>query len=126
MTIRDLDRDKETGEYQFPDAALMQRVRAALAKQSGIPIQRLLQEQEVRIPPALPETVWRRIPSQTNGQRAQQHIRAKPTASGGSGRQLPQRTDPQSEQERDKVPETPQLHPAPRSGANGRRRYRVS
>jgi hypothetical protein len=50
LTIRDLDRDKETGEYQFPEAPLIHRLRAALAKQSGIPIHQLLQEQEKRIP----------------------------------------------------------------------------
>jgi hypothetical protein len=56
LTIRDLDRDKATGEYQFPEEPLMQRLRVALAKQSGIPIQRLLQEQEKRLPQVLPET----------------------------------------------------------------------
>jgi hypothetical protein len=55
LSIRDEDRDTETGEYQFPDASLVQRVRAALAKQSGIPIQRLLAEQENRVPQVLPE-----------------------------------------------------------------------
>jgi hypothetical protein len=49
MTIRHEDRDPLTGEYQFPDQPLVQRVRAALAKQSGIPIQRLLSEQEKRL-----------------------------------------------------------------------------
>jgi hypothetical protein len=49
LTIRDVDRDKITGEYQFPDQPLVQRVRAALAKQSGIPIKRLLAEQEKRL-----------------------------------------------------------------------------
>jgi hypothetical protein len=52
MTIRDLDRDKLTGEYQFPEQPLVKRVRAALAKQSGIPIKRLLAEQEKRVLPA--------------------------------------------------------------------------
>jgi hypothetical protein len=56
LSIREEDRDKATGEYQFPEAHLMHRLRAALAKQSGMPIQRLLQEQEGRIPPVLPET----------------------------------------------------------------------
>src|SRR5918998_59812 len=37
VTIRDLDRDKETEEYQFPEAPLMQRLRTALAKHAGIP-----------------------------------------------------------------------------------------
>jgi hypothetical protein len=56
FTIRDLDRDKETGEHQFPDASLMARVRTALAKHTGIPLQRLLAEQEHRLPQALPVT----------------------------------------------------------------------
>jgi hypothetical protein len=55
LTIHDLDRDKETGEYQFPDIPLMQRLRTALAKHSGTPIARLLQEQEKRLPQALPQ-----------------------------------------------------------------------
>jgi hypothetical protein len=84
LSIRHEDIDKETGEYQFPEAPLMQRLRAALAKQSGVPIQRLLQEQENRLPQALPETAGRLIPSQPrhmrsqpNGRRAQQHTRLK-------------------------------------------------
>jgi len=54
LSMSDLDRDKETGEYQFPESELMARVRAALAERSGIPIARLLQEQEKRLPQALP------------------------------------------------------------------------
>lgn len=42
----------------------MQRLRAALAKQSGIPIARLLKEQDARIPQALPETPRRLSPPQ--------------------------------------------------------------
>jgi hypothetical protein len=52
LTIRDVDRDKETNEYQFPDSHLVARVRLALAKQSGIPVARLLAEQEQRLLPA--------------------------------------------------------------------------
>jgi hypothetical protein len=62
LSIRDLDRDKETGEYQFPDAPLMARLRTALAKHSGIPIARLLQEQEHRVPQVLPEAQTRLSP----------------------------------------------------------------
>jgi hypothetical protein len=98
LSISDLDRDKETGEYQFPDLPLVARLRTALAKQSGIPIARLLQEQEKRIPPSLPETTWRLVPPQPrqpsrqrtaavqtrqplprpDGHRAQQHAQLKP------------------------------------------------
>jgi hypothetical protein len=49
MTIRHEDIDPITGEYQFPDQPLVQRVRAALAKHSGIPIKRLLAQQETRL-----------------------------------------------------------------------------
>jgi len=52
MTIQHEDVDPETGEYQFPDQPLVKRVRTALAKQSGIPIKRLLAEQEKRLLPA--------------------------------------------------------------------------
>jgi hypothetical protein len=71
LSIRDLDRDKETGEYQFPDIQLMARVRGALAKQSGIPIARLLKEQEARIPLTLPEQPVRLLPSQPRQARSQ-------------------------------------------------------
>jgi hypothetical protein len=93
LTIRDLDRDRETGEYQFPDIPLMRRLRAALAKQSGIPIARLLQEQEKRLPQALPETTRRLSPPlprlrrpQTNGNQEQQppQPRAPEVAADGS------------------------------------------
>jgi hypothetical protein len=49
LTIQDVDRDKETGAYQFPETNLMQRLRAALVKHAGIPVIRLLQEQEARL-----------------------------------------------------------------------------
>jgi hypothetical protein len=71
MTIRDLDRDKETGEYQFPEAPLMQRLRTALAKHSGTPIARLLQEQEKRLPQAVPELTRHLSPPQPRLRRQQ-------------------------------------------------------
>jgi hypothetical protein len=52
LTLRNDDRDKETGEYQYPDPALLARVRAALASHSGMPIGTLLKEQEARLLPA--------------------------------------------------------------------------
>jgi hypothetical protein len=55
LSIRHEDIDKATGKYQFPDSDLIQRLRIALAKQSGIPIARLLKEQGNRVPPSLPE-----------------------------------------------------------------------
>jgi hypothetical protein len=93
LSIRDLDRDKETGEYQFPDQPLVQRVRSVLAKQSGIPVERLLTEQENRVPQVLPETARRLIPPQPrqtrpqprqpNGHRTQQQARANPVSPAG-------------------------------------------
>jgi hypothetical protein len=64
LSIRHEDIDKETGQYQFPDSDLIHRLRRALAKQSGIPIARLLAEQEKRIPPVLPEIPARLFPPQ--------------------------------------------------------------
>jgi hypothetical protein len=61
MTIRHEDRDPLTGEYQFPDQPLVQRVRAALAKHSGIRIATLLAEQEKRLRPA-PDGQPRELP----------------------------------------------------------------
>jgi hypothetical protein len=94
LTIRDLDRDMETGEYQFPESDLLARVRAALAKHAGIPIARLLQEQENRLPQALPEPTRRLTPVQPrlrrlqpNGHREQQPTGATPIAPDGSGEQ---------------------------------------
>ena len=100
LSIQDLDRDKATGEHQFPEAPLMHRLRSALAKQSGIPVQRLLQEQEKRLPQALPESIRRlstpqRLkrpqPRQTwpqpNGHREQQPPGTQRTAPTGSEEQ---------------------------------------
>jgi hypothetical protein len=84
MTIRDVDRDRQTGEYQFPDAALMQRVRAALAQQSGIPIKKLLTEQETRVPQAFPETTQPLTLPQPGRRRPQRHNGAKPGAQEAS------------------------------------------
>ena len=133
LTILDLDRDKATGEHQFPEAPLLHRLRAALAKHAGIPIARLLQEQETRVPQALPEQAVRLIPSQPrqtrsqpNGHQAAQRARAIPVAPGGNDSKLPQRRDAQPEQAQQKEPATPGTNQIPRSGAKGRRRHRVS
>jgi hypothetical protein len=94
LSIRDLDRDKATGEYQFPEAHLLQRLHAALAKHAGIPITRLLQEQENRLPQALPEPTRRLTPVQPrlrrpppNGHREQQPPGTQRTAPKGSEEQ---------------------------------------
>jgi hypothetical protein len=100
LSIRDLDRDKETGEYQFPESDLMVRVRAALAKQSGTPIARLLQEQEHRLPQALPEQAVRLIPSQPRQRTSNVKTRS--------------------------LPQTLATNQIPRSGTQGRRRHRIA
>jgi hypothetical protein len=69
LTIREVDRDKETNEYQFPDLPLMQRLRLALAKQSGIPVKTLLAEQEARLPRGIAGRDGHLRPSSANGQR---------------------------------------------------------
>jgi hypothetical protein len=85
LSIRQEDVDPENGKYQFPDAPLMARLRAALAKQSGIPVQAILKEQEKRIPPVLPETTWRLVPPQ-------------PRQTGSQPRQRQPQTDGHREQ----------------------------
>jgi hypothetical protein len=138
LSIRHEDIDKDTGEYQFPDAPLMARLRTALAKHAGIPITRLLQEQESRLPQALPEQTVRLMPSQPrqrtsdvktrsqpNGHQAAQRARAAPVASGVRGGTLPQLRDAQPAHEQQKEPETLGTNQIPRSAAQGRRRYRV-
>jgi hypothetical protein len=112
LTIRDLDWDTETGEYQYPEAPLLQRLRPALAKQAGIPIARLLQEQEKRIPAVLPETRRPLAPRQP-------HL-TRPRTGTQRTTQQPQ---PNGYQTEPAIPGTNQL---PQSGAQGRRRYRVS
>jgi hypothetical protein len=62
LTIRDVDWDKETNEYQYPDLPLMQRLRAALARQSGIQVATLLAEQETRLLPAASARITTRKP----------------------------------------------------------------
>ena len=49
--IRDIDRDRETGEYSFPHQGLMERLRATLAAKHGTPVHVLLAEQEKRLQP---------------------------------------------------------------------------
>jgi hypothetical protein len=125
LTIRDLDRDKETGEYQFPEIPLMRRLRAALAKHSGIPITRLLAEQENRIPQALPEKTVRLSLPQPNGQQGQQRPRATPISPYGRERQTSRLPDSQTEHKRQKEPEAPQTTPISQPARKVVRRYRI-
>jgi hypothetical protein len=59
--IRDIDRDRETGEYRFPHRGLMEQLRATLAAKHGTPVRVLLTEQENRLLP----TPYRPVPTQT-------------------------------------------------------------
>ena len=122
ISLRDEDRDRETGEYQFPDAPLITRLRTALAKQSGIPIARLLAEQEKRIPPVLPAMPTRLSPPQprqTDGQRAHPRARPKPTRQEDRDRQTV--SQPPVEKAPVSPDETPVSLPHPRRY----RRYRI-
>jgi hypothetical protein len=59
--IRDIDRDRETGEYSFPHRGLMEQLHATLAAKHGTPVRVLLAEQEKRLQP----TAARPTPAQT-------------------------------------------------------------
>jgi hypothetical protein len=50
ISIANLDRDEETGEYQFPDYDRVARFREALAAKSGIPAASILKELDVALP----------------------------------------------------------------------------
>jgi hypothetical protein len=50
ITIANLDRDDETGSYQFPDSDRAARFRAALESQAGIPAATILKELDSSLP----------------------------------------------------------------------------
>jgi hypothetical protein len=50
ISIANLDRDAETGEYQFPDHDRVARFREALAAKSGIPAASILKELDAHLP----------------------------------------------------------------------------
>jgi hypothetical protein len=50
ITIANLDRDAETGEYQFPNYERVSLLRGALAAQSGIPAASILKELDASLP----------------------------------------------------------------------------
>jgi hypothetical protein len=50
ITIANLDRDDETGSYQFPDSDRVARFRAALEPQAGIPAATILKELNSSLP----------------------------------------------------------------------------
>jgi hypothetical protein len=96
LTIRHEDVDPQTGEYQFPDAPLVARLRSVLAKQSGIPIARLLSEQEHRLPQALPEKVRSPSPPQPRqpSRQTRQHTQPTPQTDGAQATTTPAVTTP--------------------------------
>jgi hypothetical protein len=82
ISIEGLVHDQETGEFLFPDRALVDRLRAGLAANTGIPLASILKEQEARLltpTPQQPDT-------------KQIIIAAEPVAASesadGNGRQL--------------------------------------
>jgi hypothetical protein len=50
LSIANLDRGKETGEYQYPDSDRVARFREALAAKSGIPAASILKELDAPLP----------------------------------------------------------------------------
>jgi hypothetical protein len=52
--IRNLDRDKASGKYIYPDKTILPQLRAKLAAKSGIPLAVLLKEQESRLAQGMP------------------------------------------------------------------------
>jgi hypothetical protein len=71
--IRDVDRDRETGEYRFPHRGLMKQLRATLAAKHGTPVHVLLAEQEKRLLP----TPYRPMPAQTQRAGDTHHLGTK-------------------------------------------------
>jgi hypothetical protein len=69
ITIANIDRDPQTGEYQFPNAERIAQVRAALEPHSGIPVDSILKEQENRL---LETTIWRTPPPAQTPRRAEE------------------------------------------------------
>jgi hypothetical protein len=54
INIAHLARDRKTGEFSFPDQAIVPAFRTLLAAQSGVPMQTLLAEQDALLQPAPP------------------------------------------------------------------------
>jgi hypothetical protein len=50
ISIANLDRDAETGEYQFPNYERVARLRSVLESQAGIPAAAILKELDSQIP----------------------------------------------------------------------------
>jgi hypothetical protein len=64
IDISTVTTDPVTGEVHFPDRELIGEFRSILAAKTGRPIKELLQEQEHRVPQALPETAQHLTPVQ--------------------------------------------------------------
>jgi len=98
ITIENVDRDPETGEYYFPDQSRLFPLRSLLETQSGIPVETILKEQEQRL---------------------------LPTPAGNEAeRTYPQRPQ-QAGQKRHKDTETSRTNPVPRPARTVVRRYRI-
>jgi hypothetical protein len=81
ITIANLDRDEETGEYQFPNHERVSLLRGALESQAGIPAATILKELDMSLPVQKAAT---------------------------DGHSIRQREEPPPQRNADKVPVTPQ------------------
>jgi hypothetical protein len=102
LNIRHIDRDSVTGAYQFPDQTYLTPLRAALAAQSGIPVETILKEQENR----LREPTIRRIPQPTHDGRERQTTAAgQPVTQpeSGNGNAAPPQQPPKRIQRRHRI-----------------------
>jgi hypothetical protein len=81
ISIANLDRDEETGEYQFPNYDRVARLRRALESQAGIPAATILQELNAQFPAFQTESHLRQQSRQT---RQQTQGQLKPHENGKS------------------------------------------
>jgi hypothetical protein len=84
ITIANLDRDEETGAYQFPNYERVARLRAALAAQSGIPAATLLKELDAQFPVQAKQQSPRQLQPRVDGNA--QHTATTDTTVDGSPR----------------------------------------
>lgn len=80
ITIHHIDRNTETNEYQFPNPAVIAQLRSHLAAKSGIPVAKLLKEQEARLLHGTVEREWQlHRPRQLEQRANQPHVNGAET-----------------------------------------------
>jgi hypothetical protein len=67
ISIANLDRDPETGEYQYPNSERVARLRRALESQSGIPAATLLKELDATFPVQVTHQPHRQLKPRQDG-----------------------------------------------------------